>query len=151
MLIDGVPVFDGDKVIDFSPLKVKQLDVLTNRYFLGQALFSGIISFMTYKGDLATFPLDARVLKLDYDGLQLQREFYVPRYDQPNPPSSRLPDARPLLYWTPAVQTNASGNARITFPTSDQTGTYLIDVNALTGQGRAGSQQAVFKVSNPPK
>ena len=151
MLIDGVPVFDGDRVIEFSPLKVKQLDVLTNRYFMGQAQFSGIVSFMTYKSDLAAFLLDAHVLKLDYDGLQLQREFYVPRYDQVNPQNSRLPDARTLLYWNPALQTNADGNARIDFPTSDQTGTYLIEVNGLTKEGRAGSQQAVFRVNNTLK
>ena len=151
MLIDGVPVFDGDKVIEFSPLKVKQLDVLTNRYFLGQAQFSGIVSFMTYKGDLAAFPLDAHVLKLDYDGLQLRREFYAPRYDQANPPATRLPDARTLLYWNPAVPVNASGTARLDVATSDQTGTYLVEVNGLTKDGQAGSQQTVFRVKNALK
>ncbi|MBC7571780.1 MAG: hypothetical protein H7319_18930 [Spirosoma sp.] len=151
VLIDGVPVFDGDRVIEFSPLKIKQLDVLTNRYFLGRTEFNGIVSFMTYKSDLTGFPLDAHVQKLDYDGLQLQREFYTPRYDLANPQSSRLPDARTLLYWNPALQTSTDGNARISFPTSDQTGTYLIEVNGLTKEGRAGNQRATFRVKNIPK
>ncbi len=151
MLIDGVPVFDGDRVIEFSPLKIKQLDVLTNRYFLGRAQFSGIVSFMTYKSDLAAFPLDDHVQKLDYDGLQLRREFYLPRHDQTSLQSNRLPDARTLLYWNPAIQTNTDGNVRISFPTSDQPGTYLIEVNGLTTGGRAGSQQAVFRVNDTLK
>ncbi|GAB3954476.1 hypothetical protein GCM10028805_39980 [Spirosoma harenae] len=152
VLIDGVPVFDMDKVIEFSPLKIKQLDVVTNFYFMSPAVFSGVVSFMTYKGDLAGFPLDARLLKLDYEGLQLQREFYSPRYDRPaNSQTSRLPDGRTLLYWNPTLKTNAQGKAQVDFFTSDQTGTYVVEVNGLTRDGLSGSQRVLFDVKNTPK
>ncbi|MEZ0487824.1 hypothetical protein [Fibrella aquatica] len=151
VLIDGVPIFNIDRLIEFSPLKISQLDVITNQYLLGANPFPGVISFMTYKGDLAGFSLDNKTLKLDYDGLQLQREFYAPRYDNANQQTSRLPDARTLLYWNPDVKPDAQGNAQLTFSTSDQTGTYLIEVNGLTTQGQAGSQQRLFTVKNPPK
>ncbi len=150
VLLDGVPIFDMDKIIEFSPLKIKQLDVITNHYFVGPALFTGVISFMTYKGDLAGFPLDPRLLKLDYDGLQLQREFYAPRYDQTAGPS-RLPDTRTLLYWNPDLKTDAQGKGHVEFSTSDQTGTYVVDVNGLTTDGHAGSQRVRFDVKNSPK
>ncbi|QMW04269.1 hypothetical protein [Spirosoma foliorum] len=148
VLVDGVPIFDMDKIIDFSPLKIKQLDVVTNFYYMSPALFSGIISFMTYKGDLAGFPLDPRLVKLEYDGLQLERQFYSPRYDSAKQLSSRLPDARTLLYWNPNLQTNAQGKGHIEFYTSDQPGTYLVEVNGLTKEGIAGSQQVRFEVKN---
>lgn len=151
VLMDGVPVFDMDKVIDFSPLKIKQLDVVTNFYLISPAIFSGIISFMTYKGDLAGFPLDDRLLKLAYDGLQLQREFYAPRYDRPSGAQSRLPDGRTLLYWNPALPISAQGKGRVDFYTSDQDGTYVVEVNGLSGNGRAGSQRTGFTVKNTPK
>ena len=152
VMIDGVPVFDMEKVIDFSPLKIKQLDVVTNAYLISPALFYGVISFMTYKGDLAGFPLDARLLRLDYDGLQRQREFYAPRYDRPaTPATSRLPDARTLLYWNPALKIGAQGKSQLDFYTSDQTGTYVVEVNGLTNDGQAGSQQTRFDVVNSPK
>ena len=151
VLVDGVPVFDMDKVIEFSPLKIKQLDVVTNNYFMSPARFPGVVSFMTYKGDLAGFPLDARLLKLDYDGLQVQREFYAPRYDTPKQQTSRLPDARTLLYWNPDLSINAQGQAKAEFYTSDQTGTYVVEVNALNHDGNAGYQQTRFTVNNTPK
>ncbi|GAB4032216.1 hypothetical protein [Spirosoma gilvum] len=156
VLIDGVPVFDMDKVIEFSPLKVKQLDVVTNYYLMSPAIFSGIISFMTYKGDLAGFPLDNRLVRLDYDGLQLQWEFFAPRYDRPagtatKQTSSRLPDARTLLYWNPNWNPNAQGKAQADFYTSDQTGTYQVEVNGLTRDGQAGFQRFTFEVKNTPK
>ncbi|WP_338875861.1 hypothetical protein WBJ53_09550 [Spirosoma sp. SC4-14] len=146
VLLDGVPVFNTDKVMAFSPLKIQKLDVVTNRYLLGTALFSGIVSYMTYKGDLAGFPLDANLLKLDYEGLQLQREFYAPRYDTPKQQSSRLPDARTLLYWNPSLRTDQQGKSRVDFYTSDQAGLYLIEMNALCRDGKTGFQRAIFSV-----
>ncbi|WP_297373069.1 hypothetical protein [Spirosoma sp.] len=151
VILDGVPLFNMDKVIEFSPLKIKQIDVITNQFFIGPALFPGVISFMTYKGDLAGFPLDARLLKLDYDGLQLQREFYSTRYDTPRQLTSRLPDGRTLLYWNPNLKTDAQGKGRAEFYTSDQTGTYVVEINGLTTDGQAGSQRALFEVKNSPK
>ena len=107
---------------------------------------------MTYKGDLAGFPLDTRLLKLDYDGLQRQREFYAPRYDRPaNATTSRLPDARTLLYWNPSLKIGAPGKTQLDFYTSDQTGTYVVEVNGLTNDGQAGYQQTRFEVKNTPK
>ncbi|MVM28875.1 hypothetical protein GO755_02435 [Spirosoma sp. HMF4905] len=151
VMMDGVPVFDMDKIIEFSPLKIKQLDVITNFYYMSPTLFNGIISFMTYKGDLAGFPLDTRLVKLEYDGLQLERQFYSPRYDSAKLLASRLPDARTLLYWNPNLQTNAQGKGHIEFYTSDQPGTYLVEVNGLTKDGVAGSQQVRFEVKNRPE
>ncbi|GAB3895182.1 hypothetical protein [Spirosoma agri] len=146
VLIDGVPVFDMDKVMAFSPLKVQKLDVITSRFFLGSMVFSGIVSYMTYKGDLASFPLDTRLLKLDYDGLQLQREFYAPRYTTDKQRTSRLPDARTLLYWNPSLRTNDQGKGQIDFFTSDVAGSYLVEVNGLTASGKAGYQRLIFEV-----
>ena len=151
VMLDGVPIFDMDKIIEFSPLKVQKLDVVTNRYLMGPIMFNGIISLMTYKGDMAGFPLDARLVKLDYDGLQLQREFYSPRYDTAKQLESRLPDGRTLLYWNPNLQTDASGHNRTEFYTSDQPGTYLVEVNGLSKDGSAGSQRIMFEVKNVVK
>lgn len=151
VLLDGVPVFDMDKIIDFSPLKIKQIDVITNNYLIGQSLFPGVISFMSYKGDLAGFPISPSVLRLDYDGLQWQREFYSPRYETDKQLSSRLPDGRTLLYWNPDLKTDDQGKGRVQFYTSDQAGTYVVDVNGLTADGQAGSQRVLFEVKNSPK
>ena len=155
VLLDAVPVFDMDKIIEFSPLKIKQLNVITDHYFVGPALFTGVISFMTYKSDWPVFG-STRLLKLEYDGLQGQREFYVPRYDRPagqppNQSASRLPDARTLLYWNPDLKTDAQGTGHVEFSTSDQTGTYVVDVNGLTPDGHAGGRWVLFDVKNSPK
>jgi hypothetical protein len=146
VMIDGIPVFNIDKVMAFSPLKIQKLDVTTNRYFVGSTIYNGIVSFMTYKGDLAGFSLDDRLVKVDYDGLQLQREFFAPRYVTTQQQTSRLPDARTLLYWNPSLRTNAQGKGQIDFYSSDISGRYLIEVNGINQDGKAGTQRGFFEV-----
>lgn len=62
MLLDGVPVFDANKIMGINPLKVRKLEVVDGRYYQGPAVYNGIVSFTTYKGDLEGFQLDPRVL-----------------------------------------------------------------------------------------
>lgn len=146
MLIDGVAIFDTDRLMALSPLKVKSLDVVMRRYFLGYSTIAGIISFRTYRGDLAGFQPDPRAVVLEYDGLQTPREFYAPRYETPAQQASRRPDFRTLLHWNPRVLTNAQGKATLSFYTSDQEGTYLIVAQGLTSSGQSGFVQQRIRV-----
>ena len=144
VLLDGMPVFNTNRIMAFDPLKVQKLDVVTSRYFLGPLLYNGIVSYTTYKGDLAGLPLDPHALLQDYEGLQGQREFYAPRYDTPQAAQSRLPDFRNLLYWNPEIILQPG--AAPTFYTSDQVGRYRVVVQGLTEGGQAGSTSFTFEV-----
>ena len=57
--------------------------------------------------------------------LQYQREFYSPVYETQDQISSRLPDFRNVLYWSPDIHTDAQGKAEINFFTSDLKGKYI--------------------------
>jgi hypothetical protein len=149
VLLDGVPVFDTNRIMAFDPLKVRQLDVVTNHYFLGQARHNGLVSFRTYHGDLAGFTLPPHALLQEYEGLQGQREFYAPRYDTPAAAQSRLPDFRNLLYWNPTLQTGPGAGTTATFFTSDQVGRYRVVVQGLTADGLTGSTSFTFEVKAP--
>ncbi|MCF0071995.1 hypothetical protein LZD49_16065 [Dyadobacter sp. CY261] len=145
MLLDGIPVFDADKIIEMDPLKVKKIELLSSRYFLGPMTFTGIVSFSTYRGDLSGFELDPKVLVMPYEGVQAQREFYAPRYDNNNA-NSRIADFRNLLHWAPNVTTDKDGKATIEFYTSDQTGRYQVVIQGITPDGIAGSKTVSFDV-----
>ena len=149
VLLDGVPVFNTNRIMAFDPLKVQQLDVLTTRYFLGPTLHNGLVSYSTYKGDLAGFDPDAHALLTQYEGLQGEREFYAPRYDTPAAAQSRQPDFRNLLYWNPVVTTQPGGHISLPFFTSDQMGRYRVVVQGLAPDGRAGSTSTTFEVKAP--
>jgi hypothetical protein len=149
VLLDGVPVFDIDKIMAFDPLKVRKLEVLTRKYLHGPHVYTGLVSYTTYQGDLAGFPLDPRMLLMEYEGLQLQREFYAPAYNNQEQRQSRLPDFRNLLHWSSDVVTKADGKTEFSFYTSDQAGTYIMVVQGMTKNGLAGSRTMTFEVKQP--
>lgn len=147
VLLDGVPQFDnGNKITHYNALKVKQLDIILDKYYLGTAAFDGIASFTTYKGDLEGFQLDTAVTIMDYDALQLRREFYSPVYQKRDELESRLPDFRNLLYWAPDIKTDKNGKQQISFYTSDQTGKYAVVLQGLSASGHAGSKVFMIEV-----
>lgn len=145
ILLDGVPIFDTDKLMKVDPLKVQKLEVVTKAFFHGQSAFAGIVSFTTYKGDLAGFEPNPASASMDFEGLQLSREFYQPQYETQEAKSSREPDARNLLMWAPRV-TVVDGKAELRFYTSDQTGHFQIEVEGLSRLGRTGSGSHSFWV-----
>jgi hypothetical protein len=146
ILLDGVPVFDIDKLMALDPLKVRKLETLQKKYFLGGATFDGVMNWITYKGDLGGYTLDPHATVVDYEGLQLEREFYSPSYAEGEAPESHLPDFRNVLFWSPVVPMDASGKGKLEFYTSDLPGRYVVVVEGLAADGSAGSSIVSFEV-----
>jgi len=147
VILDGVPFFDMNKVFAVDPLKICKLEVVPYTYYWGPSSEEGIFSFTSYKGDLAGTEIDPHAVVLDYEGMQLQREFYSPAYDTDNAYNSRLPDFRDVLYWAPYVTTSTQGKNTLSFYTSDQTGKYIGIIQGITANGNAGSQYFMFNVN----
>jgi len=146
VLLDGVPVFDINKIIAFDPRKVRQLEVMTRRYYLGPSSFQGVVSFTTYHGDLSDLESDFGSLILNYEGLQLNKEFYSPRYETARQLESRIPDVRSLLYWCPTLDTDVDGKQHCDFYTPDLPGNYAVVVQGITRDGTPGTATVTLHV-----
>jgi hypothetical protein len=147
ILLDGIKV-SNQIIMNYDPLKVNRLDVVTNRYIKGEFVYEGIVNFTTYHGDRQDLKLDSRAVILDYEGLQLKREFYSPVYKTEQQAASRLPDFRNLLYWQPDIQTDSTGQAAVEFYTSDIKGKYVAVLQGIDDKGHAGSYYFTFEVSD---
>ena len=146
VLLDGVPVFNINKIIAYDPLKVQKLEVVAQKYHFGKISCEGIVSYTTYKGTMEGFTLDPHDLVLDYEGLQQQRIFYSPDYATEDERMSRLPDFRNLLFWSPVLNTDVNGKAAFSFYTGDIPGKYLVVVQGLASNGYAGSTSFILNV-----
>ena len=146
VLLDGMPIFDVDRIMGFDPLRVKKLEVFTSRYYLGPLHFPGVVSYSTYAGDLGGFALDPKSISLNYDGLQRQRTFYSPQYETQKQRESRMPDRRHLLYWNPQITLDKNGTQQLEFFTSDLTGNFTIVVEGLNKNGYSGSKVSTLSV-----
>ena len=145
VLIDGVPVFNVNKIIELDPLKIKKVDIVTNRFFAGGHQYDGIVSYSTYNDDLEGYQLDPNSVVVEYEGLQFKREFYSPQYETALQASGRVPDYRNVLYWSPDINTT-KGKQDISFYTSDITGKYIVVVQGISNSSLVGYAIATFTV-----
>ncbi|WP_069660079.1 hypothetical protein [Arcticibacter eurypsychrophilus] len=144
VLFDGIPVVNTDKIFNYDPLKIRSIEVVAKKYFYGPEIYGGIIKFNTYKNNMDNLELDPHSVVLDYEGLQLEREFYSPKYDAGV--HNRLPDFRSLLYWSPDVSTDIHGKGGISFYTSDRPGVYMGVIEGLGLNGIPGKKVFKFEV-----
>ena len=146
ILIDGVPFFYTNELIQQDPLKIKRLDLINRQYAIGYQTYPGIINLITYNGDLDGIILDPHALVLDYPGIPEAREFYSPKYETEEQINSRMPDFRSLLFWSPEIKSGADGEKQLTFYTSDLPGKYVMVVQGLSDSGVPGSHMVFFTV-----
>ena len=146
VMIDGVPLANPHAIFSYDPLKAKKLDLVLNRYVFGNTLFSGIISYSTYNGAFDAFELDPEIVGVDYNGLQLQREFYSPVYETKEQIDSRLPDLRNTLLWKPDILIGNEGKASLQFYSSDRSGKYVLVLQGINNNGEPVYSFTTFSV-----
>lgn len=146
VLLDGMPIFDVNEMMKYDPLKIQRLDVLKEEYYLKILKFQGIVSFITYNGDMPDLNLNSHVQSFDITGLQDNKEFFSPKYETSEQVESHLPDFRDLLYWNPSIKPDRNGNFNTDFYTSDQKGKYVIITQGLSENGKSGFTSSEFEV-----
>lgn len=146
VLLDGLLVFDVNKVMILDPLKIKKLEILNRQFHIGSMVTQGIVSFTSYTGDLAGFTLDPALHVTNYEGLQFSRQFYSPIYSDEKSRKNHLPDQRNLLFWSPNVTLHGEAPEKLSFYTSDLPGLYRILLEGLSSQGLPASATFTFEV-----
>jgi hypothetical protein len=147
ILMDGVPISNVNNIIHFDPLKVRKIDIVSRRYVFGETIYDGIISYQTYTNDVSGFPLDGNAYVLDFEGLQLHREFFSPTYETRDQQESRVPDLRTTLFWSGDIAIDDHGRKQVSFYSSDLPGTYLITVQGITPDGQVGIATATITLT----
>ena len=146
VLLDGVPILNIDKFIEYDPLKIRKLEVVSRTYFSGNMAFNGIANFITYNGKMEGYELDPRATLIDYKGLQIQREFMAPVYENQAQIDNRSPDFRHLLHWRANINTSTKGKINTAFYTSDLAGKYAIVLQGISKQGQPLYKEITFIV-----
>lgn len=147
VLVDGVPVYDIENLLNVPARQIERVDIINARYFFSDNIFDGIVSFVTRKGDLSALDFDNTVYRQVFDGYKQQDDFYSPDYSTDSLKMSRIPDFRNLLYWKPDLKSAPDGKALVEFFTSDESGLYTIIVEGRSGDGEQGSFNIPLRVN----
>src|ERR1035437_9855280 len=146
VLIDGVPVYDFEKVLSINSKDIERADIINTRYFISGNVLDGIVSFVTKKGNLGVMEFDNSIFRQVYEGCQVQNSFYSPDYNTVAAKYKHIPDFRNTLYWKPDLHTGKDGKAEIEFFTSDESSDYEIVVEGISPDGKTGYSSASFRV-----
>lgn len=151
-LVDNIPVYDFNILLNLDPATVESIDVLkspANRALFGQLSFNGVVAIYTQSSDF--YPsAQSGLYTVQWQGYQQPREFYSPVYNQPEPPRNQ-PDFRFTQYWKPAFTTDASGKATVSFFQSDDLGTLNVVVEGISPQGLPGTANFQYEVKPAKK
>jgi hypothetical protein len=146
LMIDGVLIKDPAMIIGLDPEIVEKIDVIKERYRVGNYVFPGIINVITKSGDFSCVSLPGYMIRIPYRVTDPVWSFVSPEYANQEMESSRIPDYRNTLYWNPSVKPDKEGKAVIEFWSSDNRSDYIINIQGITQGGKAFSLKKIIRV-----
>ena len=140
VMIDGVPVKDIEKLLEFDAMLIGDILVYPYSYSLGNAIFGGVVDFVTKQGDISSFKFDRNVVIVDWQG-----ESYPVAYI-----CSEVPyggdDFRHTLYWHPQIELEAGARKEIKVRTPSYPGTFRIVAEGLSEDGKPVRSETLLEV-----
>ncbi len=146
LFIDGVAIKDASLIANLDPEVVETLDVVREKYFVGDYLFYGIVNIITKAGDFSNVTLPGSSIRLTYRVIDPVYSFFSPDYSSIELKKSRIPDFRNTLYWNPSIKPDKEGKARVEFWTSDFVSDFEVNIQGITSQGKAFSLKKIIKI-----
>lgn len=146
ILVDGVPINDADQVASIDPEYVEQIDVVREKYLVGDYLFHGIVNIITKAGDLSAVSLPEYAVRTFYRVIDPVEGFLSPDYSSSDQKLSRIPDFRNTLWWSPALKTLNGEKLSFEFWSSDIPGDYIIRVNGTASDGSPVSSEKKIRI-----
>jgi len=146
VLVDGVPIYDIDKILTIDPKELEKIEILHKRYFISGKIIDGIVHFITRKGNLSAFESDRLLFRQEFESLEPVSRFSAPDYSVDSLRNSRIPDFRNTLYLNADLATDENGEASFDFFTSDESGEYIVTVEGFGPDGQSGKSEILLHV-----
>ncbi|HPE77695.1 MAG TPA: hypothetical protein PLC80_16500 [Draconibacterium sp.] len=141
LLLDKIPVFDANKIMELDISLVEKVEVINRNYVLGENTFNGIIMISTKTKNFAGIRFPKSSIFIEYPTIQKPGDSNL--FTAGNlTPNKRIPDFRTTLFWDSKVQLQQNG-IDINFQSSDSKGTYDIKIKGFSPDGKPfyGSKQ----------
>jgi len=145
VLLDYVPVFDINKILDLSPENFACIDIVNSLYFRGNLQYGGIINIISSRGDRAGVDLPRDSFFFNFKTCESQQQITFPDYDK-DPGDANMPDYRNCLFWAPNIPVGAGDTVNLDFFSSDIQGEYMVIVRGITDDGQMMHGECSFTV-----
>jgi len=157
IVVNGV-VVEGFGVQSLSANEIDQVTVLKDAaatVLFGSRGANGVIVIETkkFRAERIRFDFANKAYfasqTVHFNGLLLSvaKRFYAPKYHSMD--VEERSDFRETIYWNPVVQTDAKGEAELSFYNSDASTTFRILAEGIGFNGRLGRTEQTYAVKNP--
>ena len=130
VLLDGMPVYDIDEVLNYDARLLKYVQIYTDRYTFGNTICQGIISFISQRGRLSNYKIDAGSHLVSYQFPQDRPAFIYPAENKAG-----------TLYWNPCIS-----EPSLTLPAITEPGIYEIVKQRYAADGSLLKESEVIEV-----
>jgi TonB-dependent SusC/RagA subfamily outer membrane receptor len=137
-LIDGIPVSDVSSVLAIPVEDIDRIEILKGPScaIYGSRGGNGVIAIYTKRGSF----MKKGIIEFQMLGYHWPRKFYQPEFT----PDDK-PDETETISWTPSVETNAAGTARVIIRKPAPERNLRIVVEGITQEGQAGYAEVVLE------
>ena len=129
MMIDGIPVFNYDRMLEYDPLLVESVNIYPYVYFVGTRSFEGIVNFVTYKRNMPAISFEPNVRIVEFRGCP------YPSVYTGLDVTDNYPDYRQTAYWHPLVEIPENGEFSFDFMLPQYPGKFVIEVEGFDADG----------------
>lgn len=142
MMLDGVPVFDHERILDYNPLQVETVNIYPYTYYVGSRLYDGIVNFVTYKKNLPGMKFNNNVRVINYQGVSYPMAYTCAGLER----NGDYPDYRQTIYWHPVVSVPAGAEVTAEYVAPSYKGRFSVVVEGLTSDGQPLYGKASFDI-----
>jgi hypothetical protein len=146
IFINGLFINDINYIVSFGSDKIQRIETVTHKRVFGSLEFNGILSVFTSADVKNDIFFSHNILHFMPIILQSRTQYTFPEYSTRKKIVSRNPDFRQLLYWNPSVDIEGSQPISVEFYTSDNKGSYVINIEGITSDGNPISCVEYFDV-----
>ena len=132
MLLDGVPVFDQQKILDYDPLLVESIHIYPRIHYIGTREYEGIVNFVTYKHNLPSFKFGDNVRVSDWQGVS----WPMASTGEALRSHPEIPDYRQTIYWHPCQELAPGEELQVRCKMPDYKGRFRVVVEGLSADGK---------------
>lgn len=143
VVVDGVFIQDHNEIVEFNSRKIKTISVLRERYTYKSYVFQGVVFIETFEGAYKKDEETDFLKNVYFFVSSEEEEFYHQKYVDKK--LARIPDYRRQLLWVPKFNLNNKQH-RISFYTSDISGSFEISVEGFTKKGIPVSLKKIINV-----
>ena len=133
VLFDNVPVFDIGSILKLAPETIERIDIIYQKYFLGEYGFNGIINIISKKNQFEQIEFPAGTVFFDYQAENSSTNL-SPQTREEKTGKERIPDFNNVLYWQPGLIWKNSP-LQFEFITGNNEAEYRVVVQGITPEG----------------